>query len=67
MIPVVATKLTGSCQYGVAAVVGLAVGHGFNSTQMPMATAICVMGIGALLAYLMLISGTADPAENAAD
>lgn len=58
-----ASSLIGATQYGIAAFVGLAVGWGFDGTPGPMALAIALSGVGALLAHMMLIRGAPDPAE----
>lgn len=58
-----ASSLIGATQYGIAAFVGLAVGWGFDGTAGPMALAIALSGVGALLAHLAMIRGAPDPAE----
>ncbi|MEQ8602844.1 MAG: multidrug effflux MFS transporter [Marivibrio sp.] len=64
-----ASSLIGAAQYGVAAFVGLAVGHGFDLTPLPMTLGIAGSGAAALIAWLWLIRGAPDPAalEGAED
>ena len=59
-----ASSLIGAAQYGVAAFVGLAVGHGFNLTPLPMTLGIAGSGVAAFVAWAWLIRGAPDPAEE---
>lgn len=61
-----ASSLIGFCQYGFAAIVGLAVGHGFDKTQFPMVTMICVMGVGTYVFYRLIVHRAPPEAEEAA-
>ncbi|WP_259781337.1 multidrug effflux MFS transporter [Aestuariispira ectoiniformans] len=61
-----ASSLIGFCQYGFAALVGLAVGHAFNQTQFPMVTMICAMGVGTYLFYRFVVHAAPADAEEAA-
>lgn len=61
-----ASSLLGFCQYGIAAAVGYAVGHAFDDSQIPMAVAIALMGIGSFLCYAFIIRAAGELAEEAA-
>lgn len=58
-----ASSLFGFTQYGIAAAVGLAVGHGFDHTALPMALAIALSGLAALAAHRFLIRTAPEPVE----
>ncbi len=58
-----ASSLMGTAQYGLAAAVGLAVGHGYDVTPLPMALAIAGSGVAALLCHLLLIRDAPEPDE----
>lgn len=58
-----ASSLIGFVQYALAAFTGLAVGHGFDDTALPMAAAIAASGLVALLAHALIIRGAPDPVE----
>lgn len=60
-----ASSLIGFCQYGFAALVGLAVGHAFDQTQFPMVTMICAMGVGTYLFYRAIVHHAPADAEEA--
>lgn len=61
-----ASALLGFIQSGVAAIVGLIVGHTHSGTPTVMATSIFVMGTLALVSYLIFISPSQTPAEESA-
>ncbi|MCP4233403.1 MAG: multidrug effflux MFS transporter [Gammaproteobacteria bacterium] len=44
-----ASSLAGFAQYGIASFVGLGVAHSFDMTELPMATGVATMGVGAML------------------
>lgn len=50
-----ASSLMGFMQYAGAAFIGIAVGHAFNGTALPMTFAIACMGIASLLTYIFVI------------
>ncbi len=58
-----ASSLMGTAQYGLAAFVGLAVGHGFDMTPLPMALGVAGSGVLALASHLFLIRGAPEPVE----
>ena len=61
------SSLVGFAQYGIASLVGLAVGHAFDQTQVPMVGAIALMGVAALASCLLLARpDRAGPAPAAA-
>lgn len=59
-----ASALLGFIQMGIAAAVGIAVGAAFDGTARPMALTIAVMGIGAWVAYGLLIGWRDDAAKG---
>jgi DHA1 family bicyclomycin/chloramphenicol resistance-like MFS transporter len=59
-----ASSLVGTAQYGLAAFTGLAVGHGFDLSALPMALGVGLSGAAAVIVYLWLIRGAPDPAEE---
>jgi DHA1 family bicyclomycin/chloramphenicol resistance-like MFS transporter len=52
-----ASALLGFTQMTIAAAVGVGVGAAFDGTTRPMAVTIAIMGLGALVAHLMLVRG----------
>lgn len=50
-----ASSLLGFCQMGVAAAVGLAIGHAFDGTARPMATGIAVASLLTLLSFRLIV------------
>jgi len=50
-----ASSLAGFAQYSFAALVGLVVAHAFDMTQMPMAVAVCLMGMAGWISFRLLI------------
>ncbi len=56
-----ASSLAGFCQNTFAALVGLLIAHSFNMTQIPMAIAICLMGVAAWVSFRLLIKVDNNP------
>jgi DHA1 family bicyclomycin/chloramphenicol resistance-like MFS transporter len=50
-----ASALLGFCQMGVAAGVGLAIGHAFDGTARPMATGVAVASLLTLLCFRLIV------------
>lgn len=48
------SSVVGFAQYGIASLVGLAVGHAFDQSQVPMVSAIAIMGVAALASCVLL-------------
>lgn len=50
-----ASSLVGFCQMGIAAAVGLAIGHAFDGTARPMATGVAVAGVLTLVSFWLIV------------
>ena len=59
-----ASALLGFCQMGLAALVGIAVGHGSGESALPMMAAIALVALGGALAYWLVVHPAPRPAEG---
>ncbi|GAB4392569.1 MAG: Bcr/CflA family multidrug efflux MFS transporter [Kiloniellaceae bacterium] len=59
-----ASALLGFCQMGLAALVGIAVGHGSGESALPMMAAIALVALGGTLAYWLVVHPAPRPAEG---
>lgn len=60
-----ASSLMGFTQYGIASLVGLAVGHAFDRSAVPMVSAIAAMGVATYLCYRGIVHAAPAEAEEA--
>lgn len=59
-----ASALLGFVQMSLAALVGIAVGHSYDRSVMPMVLAVALCGLAVLVAYLWLVRGGTEPAPS---
>lgn len=59
-----ASALLGFCQMGLAAVVGIVVGHGSGESALAMMAAIALVALGSLLAYWLIVHPAPQPLET---
>ncbi|WP_340116504.1 multidrug effflux MFS transporter [Pelagibius sp. 7325] len=60
-----ASALLGFCQMGLAAFVGIVVGHGSGESALSMMAAIALVALGSMLAYWLIVHPAPQLAENA--